>query len=333
MGKDLVMKRIRSGSGAVAEMGTVVLCNLTGYFVVDNLTQIIPFEDYKDQRFKIGESDAVPGIEMALRFSKVGDVLRVKFNSKFGYGHDGRPAINISESKELVNGAAESAGQEKKVIAPIPPDTDLEYEIEVLTHLCDGAIEPELLNKYPFLVNDSKQLGVEELEVARARHTDRLVALTELSQRKEAGNRWFSYGDFSRAARAYSKGTQVADRYFNGNANTKDRNAEALQSLSQSGGQEGGAGVAQAEAALAEAEKEKEAQRRRFQSGDEEVLGAYVSCLNNMAASQLRLGQSAKAKDLCIRVLELDPCNHKALLRAAKAALSTHVSALLHISY
>ena len=42
MGKDLVMKRIRSGSGAVAEMGTVVLCNLTGYFVVDNLTQIIP---------------------------------------------------------------------------------------------------------------------------------------------------------------------------------------------------------------------------------------------------------------------------------------------------
>jgi tetratricopeptide (TPR) repeat protein len=149
-------------------------------------------------------------------------------------------------------------------------------------------------------------------------HLERLQALTELQQRKEAGNRWFSFADFSRSARAYSKATQIADRYFNGNANSNTPQ-QALQGVTGEGG------TGEAEAALAAAEKAKEAQRRTFQPGDEEVVAVYVSCLNNMAACQLHLGDNAKVKDICIRVLEIDPANHKALLRAAKAALSTHV--------
>lgn len=74
-------------------------------------------------------------------------------------------------------------------------------------------------------------------------------------------------------------------------------------------------------AAIAEAE----AKKRQFDPADEVLLEIYVSCLNNMSACQLKLGDYTKAKDICIRVLEIQPMNLKALLRAAKAALSTHV--------
>lgn len=324
MGRDLMLKRVRHGAGEVAAMGTVVKCNLRGFFVQDNVCDTEPFEIWRSQQFKVGESDAVPGIEMAVRFSRVGDLLRVKFNSRFGYGSVGRPAVVIGDTKEGTN---ENGGADKATIAAIPPDTDLEYEIDVTSHLQEGQIEPALLAKFPkpLDTNDDAVGG----NPSSVRHMERLLAQTELLQRKEAGNRWFSYGDFSRAARSYSKGTQVADRYFNGNANTGDPNAKALQGLSatKKGGsaEEQQASLAEANRALAAAEQEKEAQRRRFEQGDEELVTAYLSCLNNMAACQLRLGENSKAKEVCIRVLEMDPDNQKALLRAAKAALATHV--------
>ena len=43
---------------------------------------------------------------------------------------------------------------------------------------------------------------------------NRWSTFAELSLRKESGNRWFRYKDPQRAARAYSKGTKVADDYF-----------------------------------------------------------------------------------------------------------------------
>jgi tetratricopeptide (TPR) repeat protein len=317
MGKDLIFRRLRNGEGNTAEMGTVVRCDLRGYFVVDGTPAEKPFEEWKAQSFKVGENDAIPGIEMAVRFSRVGDLTRVRFKSKFGYGYVGRPPVQVNESGE--NGKqSDGAGEaEKSTIIAIPPDMDLEYEIAVSAHLADGQTDPALLEKHPFAPEGGS---------TPERYADRMLALTELTQRKEAGNRWFSYGDFSRAARAYSKATQVADRYFNGNANVGDSNAKALQGLTTPAeGASNADAVREAEERLAAAEREKEAQRRRYEQGDEEVVGVYVSCLNNMAAAQLRLGENAKAKDICVRVLEMDPGNHKALLRAAKAALATHV--------
>lgn len=38
------------------------------------------------------------------------------------------------------------------------------------------------------------------------------------------------------------------------------------------------------------------------------------------------VGENLKAKDMCVKVLEFDPLNVKALLRAAKASLALHVS-------
>jgi tetratricopeptide (TPR) repeat protein len=54
------------------------------------------------------------------------------------------------------------------------------------------------------------------------------------------------------------------------------------------------------------------------------LVTTLVSCLNNMAACHLSMKEYAKAKELCIRVLELQPENVKSLLRAAKASLALH---------
>jgi Tfp pilus assembly protein PilF len=55
-----------------------------------------------------------------------------------------------------------------------------------------------------------------------------------------------------------------------------------------------------------------------------QLITTLVSCLNNMAACHLSMKEYAKAKDLCVRVLELEPENVKSLIRASKASLSLH---------
>jgi tetratricopeptide (TPR) repeat protein len=54
------------------------------------------------------------------------------------------------------------------------------------------------------------------------------------------------------------------------------------------------------------------------------VIDLYLACLNNLAACLLNKKEFLKAKEVCIRVLELDPRNVKGLLRAARAALALH---------
>ena len=54
------------------------------------------------------------------------------------------------------------------------------------------------------------------------------------------------------------------------------------------------------------------------------IQALYVACLNNLAACHLSAAQFSKAKEICIRVLELEPNNIKALLRAARTSLALH---------
>jgi hypothetical protein len=49
---------------------------------------------------------------------------------------------------------------------------------------------------------------------------------------------------------------------------------------------------------------------------------AYLFCLNNLAATYICTSEYVKAKEICIRVLEMQPGNVKAILRAAKASLA-----------
>lgn len=104
---------------------------------------------------------------------------------------------------------------------------------------------------------------------------------------------------------------------------------EVVKKTREEGGEEGNAAAINAKAnAEIAALTEAEANKRRFETADEQLLEVYVSCLNNMAACQLKLGEHVKAKEICVRVLEIQPNNLKALLRAAKAALATHVRKL-----
>jgi hypothetical protein len=100
-----------SGSGDIAEMNDVVHCNITTYIV----GSITPIESTYNERYKIGEGDAVPGIELPLRHSHVGDTIRIKCTSRFAWSSEGRPATKTS--------------------LEIPPDTDIECEIEILKHV------------------------------------------------------------------------------------------------------------------------------------------------------------------------------------------------------
>ena len=56
----------------------------------------------------------------------------------------------------------------------------------------------------------------------------------------------------------------------------------------------------------------------------EAIQTLYVACLNNLAACHLSTAQFSKAKEICIQVLEMEPENIKALLRAARTSLALH---------
>eukprot|EP01038_Epipyxis_sp_PR26KG_P009352 gene9352-12602_t len=259
--------------GVIANIGTVVTYNARCYFQDDLLT---PFEIAYEQRVKLGEGDVVPGLELSLRHSKVKEIFLVKCSSRFCYGSIGRPAV-----KDTVNGKL-------REIKNIPPNQDLQFEVEVLSHRLDSEL----------------MISQHERDTLTDAQLRRLYALDELSLRKEAGNRWFSYQDFARASRAYSKGTQVADTYF--------------KSLP-------GANTTGIEGMIEPENQEVPPMSKEEIEADKPLVNAYVACLNNLSACHLQTGEYLKVKDMCIKVLEFDPNNVKALLRAAKATLALDI--------
>lgn len=72
MSKDIMILRIQDGSGETADIGTIVTCNITGYFSSNSISSDEPFEVLTRQSFKIGEGDAIPAIELPLRHSRAG---------------------------------------------------------------------------------------------------------------------------------------------------------------------------------------------------------------------------------------------------------------------
>lgn len=244
MGTDIRVKYIQKNmANDIASFGTIVTCNFKTF--VANST--VPLEELENQRFKIGDGDAVPGLELPLRHSRVGDHFLISCSSKFAFGPSGRPEVKPSKGSAIASFPA------------ILPDTDLVFDVTILAHNTE----------------DNYSIGSRE-------HAEFI-----LSVRKECGNRWFSYGDYSRAARAYSKGAEAADGYLKSIVESSSDNA--LNSVDET-----------------------------------VVVELYLACLNNLAACYLSKGENLKAKEVCIRVLELDPRNIKGLLRAARAALALH---------
>jgi hypothetical protein len=97
----------------------------------------------------------------------------------------------------------------------------------------------------------------------------------------------------------------LADTYFNKESNEKMSLAATLEEKAQ---------------AVAAAQQGQVAQE------DNEVVAVYITCLNNLIACKISQGEYLQAKELCVKVLEVEPGNAKALVRAAKASLALDVS-------
>lgn len=309
MGADIQFQRIKVLPAVpIAEVGVIVHCNLKGYFYsVENMKRLLdtPFEVLEDQYFQVGEGDAIPGLELALRHSRKGELMRSICTSKFAFGSQGR---GVSSKATSADNTGVTSGllleKTKTGLAVVPPHMDIEYEIEVLDHLNERKLHQHIVNKY------QKELSaVEGDEEAKDKLVHRLYTLQSMTYRKDAGNRWFSYEDFDRSARAYSNATKVAEGYFNsGNSNTVLDESMSMEERIK---------------AIEEKEQQKE---KPVSEDDSEVVGLYVTCLNNLAACKLSKGEYALTKELCVKVLQFSPFNGKALLRAAKATLALDVS-------
>ena len=145
-----------------------------------------------------------------------------------------------------------------------------------------------------------------------------LEILAETDLRRVCGNRWFSYGDFPKAGRSYAKGVKIAQNYFQ---NEPEQEPES-ECVVESGAVEEGKGE--------EGKKGKEgkeiicARKSEIARSKEQLMIAYISCLNNLSACHLSMKEYVKTKEACVRVLEVEPDNVKALIRAAKASLALH---------
>lgn len=217
MGDDICVKYSERGNGDVASVGTVVTANLTGYFASN---PDVPFERLVNQRARIGDTDLIPGLELPLRHSRVGDIFLVRCASKFAYGPVGRPAN-------------ESGGES---VVAIPPDSDLQYEVVIIAHQGEEDLPPNSRDRVVF----------------------------EVSLRKDCGNRWYSYSDYTRAGRAYSKGAEAADNYLK----------TAVQEQEQDGGDDD------------------------WTVRESALVELYSACLNNLAACYLHKNEYLKAKEV-----------------------------------
>jgi hypothetical protein len=61
---------------------------------------------------------------------------------------------------------------------------------------------------------------------------------------------------------------------------------------------------------------------RQSEGDSKAVWDVYISCLNNLSACHISMGDYYKAKEVCTKILEMEDTNIKALLRAARSCLA-----------
>ena len=307
-----------------ATMGKTVCCSYLAWYLTPPsganddilagdrvITTDAPFEVQTEKLFTIGEGDTVAAMELALRHSQAGDVLFLRAASKFAYSAAGRPGAAATRS-------AVAEGAENALLSPASTASrtfdyaEAQAKLDTYTAAVPAAGPPATVPPYTDLEYVIRVLGVYDDPVAalrraspeydqhcRARDCERAGerVVAEMLIRKQAGNGWFSAGDFARAGKCYAKAIQIAEVY---QSQLADQDAAAAEA---GGGEE----VAPAQ-----------------DDGREEVAAALLTALNNLSACYLSRGDHTKAKEVCVRVLEADSTNTKALLRAARASLALH---------
>ena len=93
MGSDIRIRRQEEGKGSSANIDTVVYFDMKTYYLESDGEPVL-VEDEFSLAAKIGESDFLPGVELGLRYSKVGEHFAIRCHQKFGYGSSGRRSIN-----------------------------------------------------------------------------------------------------------------------------------------------------------------------------------------------------------------------------------------------
>jgi len=308
-----------------ATMGKIVCCSYLAWFLTPPpnggdddiladdrvIASEAPFEVQKEKLFTIGEGDTVAAMELALRHSQAGDVLFLRAASKFAYSATGRPGAAAASSAEAENEPNASDAPSRPATAGSSTPRTFDYaeaQAKFDTYTADPAAPVAAVPPYTDLEYVIRVEGVYDDPVAALRRAspeydqrcetkdcssagEHVVA--EMQIRKMAGNGWFAMKDYARAGKAYAKAIQIAE-------------------------------VFQSQAAGADAAAEEAGDVPTQDDGRDDVAAAMLTALNNLAACYLSRGDHAKAKEVCVRVLEMDMTNTKALLRAARASLALH---------
>jgi tetratricopeptide (TPR) repeat protein len=197
----------------------------------------------------------------------------------------------------------------------IPAGAEVEFEAEVLSHspdVLDPKLAAEVSQAAPVLTvvaadsvanSSGKNYDTAGTQAVAAPASvlmspEELVHYVDVQLRRTSGNRWYRWGDLARAGRCYSKAAEAAEKMI---FPPQPDAAAIVQSRGQ---------------VLQEAPKERKVSRR--------WLDLYVASINNLAATHLQSGDALKAREACIKGLEVAPFNVTTLLRAGRASLQLH---------
>ena len=215
------------------------------------------------------------------------------------------------ESKREESGSLEP--NKSAPIIKILPNENLEYYIEVTGHHESAAAAAIAIASSSSTKEENANNS--EMRVENMINSPILNVIADTELRRVCGNRWFSYGDFPKAGKSYAKGIQIASNFLQTEPDDDDENEnknERVVEISDEDIQE------KEKVEVDKSEIEEDSASKGI------LMVSFISCLNNLSACHLSMKEYAKAKELCVRVLELEPDNLKALLRGAKAALALH---------
>lgn len=169
----------------------------------------------------------------------------------------------------------------------VPPNSNIEFELTVLSH------------SVFFRPPDTETNDADYEETAENE------AYLETMVHNQSGKRWHRYGDPVKAGRCFSKAAEAAERALYSKlppapAPPLPPNvpADVIPQLTQH------------MAASAPAVD--------LATLDQRWLQLMVSSLNNLAAAHLNSGQPLRAREACIKALEVAPDNITTLLRAGR---------------
>jgi len=247
----------------------------------------IVFHKAKDWLIVVAEQDVVPCLELAIRFMSVGDTALVRSHSKFAYGPYTRRMRKIISNKfsedDQNNGNDDDALEEYYML---PSNSNVVYRVTVKS------------------IVSEEERGTSDFAV-RAAEAKKLIGNDAYAHEWpvicDGGGDGGGGSSRSSAQLQHVKG-KVIKLY--------KRGADAVEYLF---------------AQLQQQQEEPQNQENQEGAASQEILSRakalYLDCLNNIVAVHMRAKDYHAAKQAAINVLNADPSNYKALVRAAKACL------------